>query len=941
MSEYKQTLNLPATDFPMRANLANREPAMLQQWYDMDLYQKIRDVSAGRDKFVLHDGPPYANGPIHLGHSLNKILKDIVIKSKTMSGFDAPYVPGWDCHGLPIELNVEKKVGKAGVKVDVQTFRDKCRAYALTQVDLQRDAFKRLGILGEWDNPYLTMNFTYEANIIRALGKIVDNDHLQQGFKPVHWCIECGSALAEAEVEYKDKTSPAIDVRFTVVDNAQLIAVLEQVTELDGSVSFPIWTTTPWTLPANQAVTVHPDLNYVVVAVDSKVGKEYLVLAEGLVESVMSRYGIEQHEVIATVRGSVFEKITLQHPMYDRQVPVILGEHVTTDAGTGNVHTAPGHGHEDYLVALEYDLPIENPVNSRGVYIEGTELFAGEHIYKANDHIIEVLKALNKLILNEPMEHSYPHCWRHKKPLIFRATPQWFISMDKNNLRNDALDAIKQTEWIPDWGQARIEKMVSDRPDWCVSRQRTWCTPMPLFIHNDSGELHPKTNEFFEQVALKVESDGIDAWFNIDAEEFLGDDAQHYSKINDTLDVWFDSGVSHYCVLEAREGLQVPADLYLEGSDQHRGWFQSSLLTSVAMNGKAPYKQVLTHGFTVDKDGRKMSKSLGNTVSPEQVINKSGADILRLWVAATDYRGELSYSEEIMKRVSDAYRRIRNTSRFLLSNLFDFDPAKDLLPNDQLLALDRWAIDQTARLQKALMEDYEAYNFHFIYQKIHNFCAGELGSFYLDIIKDRQYTTATDSLARRSCQSAMYHIVEALVRWLSPILCFTSEEIWKNMPGERAESVLLVTWYENLTMIDDSEDMNAAYWQSVMHIRDCVNKQIESLRNEDKVGSALAAKVTVYANEQLQQQLAALGNELRFVFITSTADVKPLAEKTDSAVATEIDGLFLDISATDAAKCARCWHRREDVGSNSEHPEICQRCVTNITDEKGEERQFA
>lgn len=941
MSDYKQTLNLPDTEFSMRANLATREPAMLSQWYADNLYQRIQKNSAGRPKFILHDGPPYANGDIHLGHALNKVLKDFIVKSKTISGFDAPYVPGWDCHGLPIELNVEKKIGKAGDKVDAQTFRNKCREYAMSQVNQQREAFKRLGVLGDWDNPYLTMDFSFEANILRALGRIIGNGHLQQGFKPVHWCIECGSALAEAEVEYKDKTSPAIDVRFTFIDTNALRERLPSLPDLDAPVSLPIWTTTPWTLPANQAVCLSPTLPYVLVCVEANSGKEYLFVAQALLENTMLRYGLSEYTVITQCNGSDLEGLLLQHPFYDRQVPVVLGDHVTVDAGTGAVHTAPGHGHDDYLVALQYQLPINNPVNNRGVYIEGTPLLAGEHIYKANDHIIEMLIALRKLILTQPLEHSYPHCWRHKKPLIFRATPQWFISMDKNHLRRDALDAIKKTQWIPDWGQARIEKMVSDRPDWCVSRQRTWCTPMPLFIHAETGALHPRTAEFIEQVAKKVEQSGMDAWFNLDPAEILGSDVESYQKINDTLDVWFDSGVTHYCVCEARGELDFPADLYLEGSDQHRGWFQSSLLTSVAMRGVAPYKQVLTHGFTVDAQGRKMSKSIGNTVSPEDVISKHGADILRLWVAATDYRGELSYSEEIIKRIGDAYRRIRNTSRFLLSNLFDFDPANHILPYEQLLSLDKWVIDQTARLQTEIIQDYHDYNFHLIYQKIHNFCAIELGSFYLDIIKDRQYTTAKNSIARRSCQSAMFHILHALTRWLAPILSFTAEEIWQYIPGNKEDSIFVTTWYQELTLLSDSDPMNSEYWKSMIAIRDAVNKEIENQRNQNQIGSALAAEVTLFVSPLLFNQLEQLGDELRFVLITSQASVKLESEKTQSAVSTDVEGLSLEVTPSTAEKCDRCWHRRDDIGQHDAHPLLCGRCVTNITLEQGEERHFA
>ena len=629
VADYKHTLNLPATKFPMKAGLPNREPLMLKRWQEIDLYQKMRDTAQGRPEFILHDGPPYANGDIHIGHAVNKILKDIILKSKTLSGFDTPYVPGWDCHGLPIELNVEKKVGKPGVKVSASEFRKACRTYAQKQVDGQREDFKRLGIQAEWENPYLTMDFSFEADIIRTLGEIVKQGHLHKGVKPVHWCIDCGSALAEAEVEYEDKTSPAIDVRFKVIDTA----AFEQATSLlgKGDISVPIWTTTPWTLPANQAVSLHPEFDYVLV----QAADECLVLAEDLYESALERYGMEA-TVIGRFKGAVLENLQLQHPFYDRQVPVILGEHVTAEAGTGAVHTAPGHGQDDFVVGMKYQLEVNNPVGGNGVFLPGTEHFEGESVFKANPHVIEVLKEKGALLCHNDLFHSYPHCWRHKSPIIFRATPQWFISMDQNGLRKAAQQAINDTTWMPDWGQKRIEGMVEGRPDWCISRQRTWGVPIPLFVHQQSGELHPDTQGLMEQVAVLVEQQGIDAWFEMEPSELLGDQAADYEKVSDTLDVWFDSGVSHACVLARRDYLNRPADLYLEGSDQHRGWFQSSLLTSVASTGVAPYKAVLTHGFTVDADGKKMSKSLGNVVSPQKVVKNLGADIIRLWVASSD-----------------------------------------------------------------------------------------------------------------------------------------------------------------------------------------------------------------------------------------------------------------------------------------------------------------
>ncbi|MGD8235186.1 MAG: isoleucine--tRNA ligase, partial [Chromatiales bacterium] len=671
MSNYKDTLNLPKTDFPMKGNLPQREPTMLHHWKEQDLYRQIRETSAGRPKFILHDGPPYANGEIHIGHAVNKVLKDIIVKSRTLDGYDAPYVPGWDCHGLPIELQVEKKVGKPGQKVSAAEFRKACRTYAAKQVDNQREDFMRLGVLGDWDNPYLTKDYDFEANIIRALGRIFARGHIHEGYKPVHWCTDCGSALAEAEVEYRDKQSFAIDVRFRVLDEDALFGRCHSVPghHGEGPLSFVIWTTTPWTLPANQAVALNPMLEYAVVQCEGSAGKERLVVAEGLLKETMGRWDCDDYHVLAYGKGGAFDGLMLQHPFYDRQVPVIVGEHVTLDAGTGAVHTAPGHGLEDFFVGQKYDLPVDNPVAGNGLFVEGTELFEGQHVLKANENVIEVLQERGALLLSSRLTHSYPHCWRHKTPIIFRATPQWFISMDQNGLRAAALQEIEKVEWVPDWGEARIHGMVEGRPDWCISRQRTWGTPIALFIHKETGELHPQTVELVEQVAQRVEKQGIEAWFALDPAELLGDDAKDYEKVPDTLDVWFDSGVTHACVLETRDGLQSPADLYLEGSDQHRGWFQSSLLTSTAMYGRAPYREVLTHGFTVDAEGRKMSKSIGNVMRPQQVMKTLGADIIRLWVAATDYRAEMSVSDEILKRTADAYRRIRNTARYLLSNL--------------------------------------------------------------------------------------------------------------------------------------------------------------------------------------------------------------------------------------------------------------------------------
>jgi len=940
VTDYKDTLNLPKTHFPMRGNLAQREPQMLRQWEQQGLYRRVREASAGRSKFILHDGPPYANGEIHIGHAVNKILKDIIVKSRTLDGFDAPYVPGWDCHGLPIELQVEKKIGKPGKKVSKSEFRKACREYAASQVEGQRQDFKRLGVLGDWEHPYLTMDHRFEADIVRSLGRIVANGHVQKGYKPVHWCTDCGSTLAEAEVEYQDKDSFAIDVRFAVLDEPALMARCHHVPdgEGEGPIHFVIWTTTPWTLPANQAVALNPTLEYAVVQVEGPLGKERMVIADALLKDVMDRYGIEQCHVVGYAKGAAFEGLKLKHPFYDREVPVILGEHVTLEAGTGAVHTAPGHGLEDYVVGARYQLPVDNPVGDDGRFLEDTELFAGQHVFSANEKVIEVLKARGALVHEERLSHSYPHCWRHKTPIIFRATPQWFISMEAQGLRAAALREIEQVKWMPDWGQARIRGMVENRPDWCISRQRTWGVPITLFVHKQSGELHPRTPELVEQVARRVEERGFEAWFELEKAELLGEQAGEYEQVRDTLDVWFDSGVSHHCVLEAREGLRFPADLYLEGSDQHRGWFQSSLLTSVAMNDRAPYRQVLTHGFTVDEKGEKMSKSKGNVVAPQKVLKTLGADIIRLWVAATDYRNEMSVSDQILKRTADAYRRIRNTARFLLSNLHGFDPAHNQVEPPYMLALDRWAVDRALQLQEEILAAYRDYQFHLIYQKIQNFCTTELGGFYLDVIKDRQYTTQADSLARRSCQSAMYHIVEAMSRWLAPVLSFTAEEIWREIPGERGMSIFLERWYDGLFPLDAGDPFDRAYWRQVIEVRNAVGKAMEAFRAAGN--SSLDAEVDLYCDADLRGRLEQLGDELRFVLITSAARLHDLAEQPEGLESSELAGLAVRVSPSENPKCVRCWHHRADVGADPEHPELCGRCLENLVGD-GETRRFA
>ena len=981
-SQYKATLNLPETDFPMRGNLAQREPELLAQWQDMGLYKQIRNARSGREQFILHDGPPYANGDIHIGHAVNKVLKDIIIKSKTMAGFDAPYVPGWDCHGLPIELKVEEKVGKAGDKVTPAQFRQHCREYAAEQVNGQREGFKRLMVLGDWENPYLTMDFKFEANIIRTLGKIADNGHLEKGFKPVNWCMDCGSALAEAEVEYQDKKSISIDVKFAFTDTAALLNAFGADSALsDKTANMVIWTTTPWTLPANEAVSVHPELEYSLVHINTESEQsEILVLATALVEDAMGRYGITDFAVIANAKGEAFGQLpeqnsapfSVNHPFMPaangsglKQVPVITGTHVTADAGTGSVHTAPMHGADDYTVSNQYGISSDAMlVSAEGNFISNPALESLElaGLSVADKGVFRVLGILgdptigtpNALIKKLKIEHSYPHCWRHKTPIIFRATPQWFIAMESDkaekSLLTQAMDAVENDiEWRPNWGKARIEGMMNGRPDWCISRQRTWGVPIALFVHKETSELHPDSKALIERVAIKVEEKGIDAWFELETTDLLSaEDAENYVKVTDTLDVWFDSGVTHAAVLDERDGLRSPADLYLEGSDQHRGWFQSSLLTSVAAKAEAPYKTALTHGFTVDAQGRKMSKSIGNTVSPIEVMDKLGADILRWWVADTDYSTEMTVSDEILKRNADAYRRIRNTCRFLLANIAGFNPKTDLVAVEDMLPLDAWILNHASNMDKQVKALYNDYNFSGLTKLLMNFSVGELGSFYLDIIKDRQYTCKADGLARRSAQTALYHIAEAMVRWIAPVLSFTAEEIWDVLPVavdaeghaiEREKSVLLAEWYELPQVNDLSLDDN--YWRQIMAVKTAVNKILEEARSDKKVGSSLAADVTLFADETLKPQLEKLGEELRFVTITSTADVKALADADEASTQkTDVSGLRLSLSASTAEKCERCWHHNVTVGMHPEHATLCSRCVTNIAGE-GEVRHFA
>ena len=918
---YRDTLNLPQTELSMKAGLPKKEPEILDFWNDIGLYEKIRQQNINNKKFILHDGPPYANGAIHLGHSVNKILKDITIKSKTLQGLDAPYVPGWDCHGLPIELNVEKKHGKRSELVqNKKMFQEACKEYALTQIESQKKDFIRLGVLGEWDNPYKSLDSSFEANAVRALGRIYEAGHIEKGEKPVHWCQDCGSALAEAEVEYQDKTSKSIDVAFKA--NEQSLKKLNEVfaTNIVDGISFVIWTTTPWTIPSNVAVCINPELDYALIKLDG----EHLVIAEAMIELCMERWGTTS-ELVSKTLGKNLVDISLIHPFIERNSELLHGDHVTTEAGTGCVHTAPAHGLDDYFICKKHGIETFKALNSKGFFKEEFEFIAGLPASKADPLVIEKLNEVKALVNCDDFHHSYPHCWRHKSPLIFTSTAQWFISMNKSGLLNEALQSISRVSWEPSWGEQRIEGMLTDRPDWCISRQRNWGVPITLVVHKESGAIHPNQSELFKQFANLIEENGISSWESLDLNEFI-DDGDSYIKITDSLDVWFDSGITHFAVSEQRFEEGIVADLYLEGSDQHRGWFQSSLLTSIAMNGRAPYKAVLTHGFVVDENGRKQSKSLGNVVSPQKVWDSLGADILRLWVASADFRSEMVASDEILKRVSDQYRRIRNTFRFILGNLNDFDESKKIVFEDQI-ELDKWIVLETSKLQEDVLQLYESYSYHNVVQKIHNFCVNELGGIYLDIVKDRLYTCKDSSLARQSCQTSLNYVLNTMVRLTAPILSFTSEEIWQTHPSLKGqnESIFLSKYFESKQ--EGECVISSSDWARIFEIKDIVNQSIERLRNENKLKGSLDSNVIISANEEDKSILDKLGPELHFVFISSQASV--------------IDGdtLSIQIDQISNEKCTRCWHRDSTVGESKDHPEICSRCEENI-DQLGESRSF-
>ena len=924
--EYKETLNLPKTDFPMKGNLPHREPEILKKWDEKSIYHRNLEQSENKKQYILHDGPPYANGDIHIGHAVNKILKDFIIKSKIMSGYHVPFIPGWDCHGLPIELQVEKKYGKAKFRDNPKGFILACREFAEKQIKKQKEDFIRLGIFGTWDKPYTSMDKEIESEIVNSLSKMIKNGHIYYGSKPVHWCIESSSALAEAEVEYKDITSHAVCVNFKVLNKKDIS--LHEKLDKDFDVYIPIWTTTPWTLPANRAVALSSSIDYSFV----KIKDRYLILAKNLIASVMDKSNISNYEILFSIDNEDFSKLELQHPFYDFKVPAIIADHVTDENGTGAVHIAPGHGTDDYLAGKKYNLEIYNPVDDYGRFYESLPIFGGKKIRECNDEIIELLKENKSLLFSENYEHSYPHCWRYKTPLIFRATPQWFMSMDNSGLRKSIQKEIPIINWLPSWGQDRIFNMIEGRPDWCLSRQRNWGVPLPLFLHKESNELHPDTQTILNKASEIIKDGNIEAWIDYD-KKLLVKDIESYTEVKDTLDVWFDSGVTHQSVLKNR-GIEETADLYLEGSDQHRGWFQSSLITSHAMFGKSPYKNVLTHGFVVDKDGQKMSKSIGNIISPQKIIKDKGADILRLWVAMTDYSKEMTISDEIIKRVSESYRRIRNTSKFLLSNISDYDGTE--IDLDNMVQIDKWIIHKAKKLNIQIQKDYSEFKFHKLIQDIINFCTLELGGYYLDIIKDRLYTSKSDGLSRRSAQKTCHILISYLNSWIAPILTFTAEEIYSKMPNAK-DSIYLTEWFDIDFSMDDHE---IDIYDSLYSIKPFVSRMIEEARNDNKVGSSLECKLDLICNDKLYQNINNISDELKFVFIVSECTLRLGNENDSYSIDKNPYKLSISISKSQNNKCERCWHLNETVGTIEDHPTICSRCSDNVYGD-GECRKFA
>ena len=923
--DYKKTLNLPVTKFPMKASLIKREPEQLKAWDEFDLYGKLRQASESRKPYILHDGPPYANGHIHIGTALNKILKDIIVKSRQMEGYDAVYIPGWDCHGLPIEHNVDKEIGPKKMEMSQSEFRGLCRAYAEKYIDIQREEFKRLGVLGDWYDPYLTMNNRYEAIIARECCKFALKGSIFRSKKPIHWCCSCQTALAEAEIEYGDEVSPSIFVKFLLKDD-----LTSTIPALAGkTVYVVIWTTTPWTLPANLAVALHPDFVYAVV--DTK-DDEVLIMARELVEGCMHTFGVSEFEILAELNAETLENKRCRHPLYDRDSLIILGSHVTLEAGTGCVHTAPGHGREDYDVGLLYGLDVFSPVDNHGCFTQAIDFFDNQFVFDANANIITKLREERLLIAHEEIKHSYPHCWRCKKPVIFRATPQWFISMDDTGLRKNSLEEIDKVTWIPHWGRERIYGMIEKRPDWCISRQRTWGVPITIFYCEKCETLH-MNQDIVDKMFGLFEAHGADVWFEKDADELLpkGSRCQNcghtgFIKEDDILDVWFESGVSHAAVLEDRDNLTWPADLYLEGSDQHRGWFHSSLLAAVGTREQAPYKSVLTHGFVVDAGGRKMSKSLGNVIAPDEVIKKHGAEILRLWVSASDYRDDIRISENILKQLSDAYRRIRNTNRFMLGNLNDFDPVKDSVPYEALPEIDRFALHKLQELVERTRKAYDAFEFHTIYHALYNYCIVDLSAFYLDILKDRLYTSPAESVERRCAQTVMFILLDTMTRLMAPILSFTAEEIWQHMPyqEEKAESVHLTSLPDVHREWKDSD--LAVKWGRILDVRGEVTKALEEARTAKRIGHSLDAAVTIYTNQEWFDALNPYKKELRTVFIVSEASLVHGEKPVEAFESPEIEGLSILVEHAAAEKCERCWIHDPSVGNSSEHPTICTRC---------------
>ncbi|MBX3618738.1 MAG: isoleucine--tRNA ligase [Rhizobacter sp.] len=930
-TDYRATLNLPDTPFPMRGDLPKREPGWVKDWEQQGLYKRLREARHGAPKFILHDGPPYANGQLHMGHAVNKILKDMITKARQLKGFDALYVPGWDCHGLPIENQIEKTFGRGLPRDEVQA---KSRAYATEQIAQQMVDFKRLGVLGDWEHPYRTMDFGNEAGEIRALKRVMERGFVYRGLKPVYWCFDCGSSLAEFEIEYADKTSHTVDVGFLAAEPDKLAAAFG-LPRLDKQAFIVIWTTTAWTIPANQALNLNPELEYALV--DTERG--LLVLASALVDKCLERYGL-QGKVIATTKGETLDGLNFHHPLahvhpgYDRLSPVYLADYATAEDGTGIVHSAPAYGIEDFNSCRAHGLALDdilNPVQGNGTYDASLPLFGGLNIWKAAAQITDTLRDNGRLFSTAKLVHSYPHCWRHKTPVIYRAAAQWFVRMDEGEgvftkdkaprtLRETALEAIEQTGFYPENGRARLRDMIANRPDWCISRQRSWGVPLPFFLHKDTGELHPKTMAFMDRAADLVERGGIEAWSKLDPAEWLGAEAASYAKSNDILDVWFDSGSTFFHVLRGsheggRHESGPEADLYLEGHDQHRGWFHSSLLIACALEGRAPYRGLLTHGFTVDSQGRKMSKSLKNGIEPQEVSSKLGAEIIRLWVAASDYSGDIAGDDKILARVVDAYRRIRNTLRFLLANTSDFDPKTDAVPLAEMLEIDRYALARAAAFQAEVLAHYEVYEFHPVVAKLQVYCSEDLGAFYLDVLKDRLYTTAPKSLARRSAQTALWHITHAMLRWMAPFLSFTAEEAWKVFAPGASPSIFTEVYSDTSGWADEAL---LAKWTRIREVRDLANKEIEAVRAEGKVGSSLQANLSITAGAADHALLASLGDDLRFVTITSLARLL------------EGEALSVSVTPSSATKCERCWHYRDDVGHDAAHPTLCGRCTSNL-----------